>query len=419
MSTYKMSLFDAILMNMNIMIGGGIFVGPAAMAIAAGNASFLAWPVTALIFLPLVLSVAQVMRLYPLGGGMFRYTESGLGRFWGTICAWIYASGYMFVGSVMLMCLYNTIQSSYGTFFLTQSKPVFYIIISLIIFMITAQSLKLVSLIQSSCTIIKLIPLLALIFLFPFQFNYSFAITFSEISHLPSAVVPWALFGFLGFEACCSVTHLIRDSEKNGPRSLLIGFFGVVGIYTLFHLAALHVMGLTNLIQYTASAFARFAIAPAPIVSGLDFLILASMTITFFASLLGIIFGNVSFLHTLIDQDVMRNTNVLKPLSSNGRPVRLLFLQTALIALMTILIDNITVIANSANICLFTGFTCMLFSLLKQNRALSRSNDILLNYIALSVTISMIGYSIATSESLHALIPATLFIIAGFLLAKK
>ena len=54
MKEYKISLATAILMNINIMVGTGILIGPGAITTVAGNASFLCWPLVALLFLPMV-----------------------------------------------------------------------------------------------------------------------------------------------------------------------------------------------------------------------------------------------------------------------------------------------------------------------------------------------------------------------------
>ncbi len=44
MKEHKISLFTAVLLTMNIMIGSGILIGPGNIAAIAGSASFLAWP---------------------------------------------------------------------------------------------------------------------------------------------------------------------------------------------------------------------------------------------------------------------------------------------------------------------------------------------------------------------------------------
>ena len=66
---HKLSLRAAILLNMNIMIGSGIFISPSQIAAVAGNASFLAWPIVALLLLPLVLCTVQLSKMFPGCGG--------------------------------------------------------------------------------------------------------------------------------------------------------------------------------------------------------------------------------------------------------------------------------------------------------------------------------------------------------------
>ena len=98
---------------------------------------------------------------------------------------------------------------------------------------------------------------MTLIILIPFIFSPSFSISSSEISMLPYSL-PMAIFGYFGFEYCCSISHLIENSEKNAPRALLIGFFATALIYTLFHFGLLNLMGPKALTEYGASAFADF-----------------------------------------------------------------------------------------------------------------------------------------------------------------
>ena len=81
--------------------------------------------------------------------------------------------------------------------------------------------------------------------------------------------LPLAIFGFFGFEACCSVSHLIENSEKNAPRAILLGFLITAALYTLFHFGLLNVMGSTDLAQYGAPAFAGFLQLPIPYLKAL------------------------------------------------------------------------------------------------------------------------------------------------------
>ena len=53
MSSQKISLFTATMLNINVIVGAGILMTPAAMAGLSGNMSFLGWPLCGLIFFQL------------------------------------------------------------------------------------------------------------------------------------------------------------------------------------------------------------------------------------------------------------------------------------------------------------------------------------------------------------------------------
>jgi amino acid transporter len=422
MSTHKISLMSAILMNMNIMIGGGVFAGPALMALSAGNASFIAWIVAALIFVPMVLSTSQLIGMFPHGGGFYQYAASGLGNSVGFLSAWSYVIGYTFAASVQVVFLRNTLISSFGENALTSNVLLFNACAVALMLFINLQSVRLISALLSSCTIVKLIPIIALIAIFPFQYNANFAISSAELSNLIPAVFPWALFGFLGFEACCSISHMIKDSEKNGPRALLIGFFGVAAIYSLFHFGLLQVMGLQNLITYGGSAFARFVLAPTPVISILDMLIVAAMTLTFSASLLGMMFGNISFAHALVEQKKLRGASLLGSVTASGRPWIIAITQATLIFVIATFITHIDTLAYSCNIGVFFAFIWMLLSLMKLQSKVGKKAQSVLSLLGALTAVGLVGYSLVLlggatmAERLTRLAPVLGLLAAGFVL---
>ena len=53
----KISLFAAVLISMNIMIGAGIFMNPQPMAIIGGTFSFLGWVFAAGLLFPVIWGV--------------------------------------------------------------------------------------------------------------------------------------------------------------------------------------------------------------------------------------------------------------------------------------------------------------------------------------------------------------------------
>ena len=78
------------------------------MASIAGNASFLAWLLVALVFLPIVLSLVQLSRMCPGAGGFYAYAKEGLSKTAGYYSGWMYVAGYTFAVVVEILVLRKT-----------------------------------------------------------------------------------------------------------------------------------------------------------------------------------------------------------------------------------------------------------------------------------------------------------------------
>ena len=87
-SNNKISVLVAIIMNVNIMVGAGIFISPPQMAQTAGSYSYLGWLLSALIFLPVVYASSQLSSHFPGEGGLYSYARRGLGKTAGFFCGW-------------------------------------------------------------------------------------------------------------------------------------------------------------------------------------------------------------------------------------------------------------------------------------------------------------------------------------------
>ena len=72
MSTSKqeLSLFAAIIINLNIIIGSGVFINTAELAKRAGIFGALCYAVVGVLLFPLILSFVRLLQLYP-GGGFY------------------------------------------------------------------------------------------------------------------------------------------------------------------------------------------------------------------------------------------------------------------------------------------------------------------------------------------------------------
>ncbi len=68
LQTQKLSLPAAILININIMLGAGIFINTPDLAQRAGWLGFLAYALIGILMFPLILTIAELLRRHPTTG---------------------------------------------------------------------------------------------------------------------------------------------------------------------------------------------------------------------------------------------------------------------------------------------------------------------------------------------------------------
>ena len=364
MKEQKISLSTAILLNMNIMIGSGILIGPGVSAAISGNASFLAWPLVALMFLPIVLCTIELSRMFPGAGGFYLYAKQGLNKTAGFASGWLYIVAYTFAATVEILALHKTLVTSFGPNFITNNVFLFNILALSAILAFSLLSLKVVGRFLNSLTIVKILPTIILIALLPFIIDTSFTISTGELALLPASLA-LPIFGYFGFEYCVGVSHLIKDSEKNAPRAILIGFLGTGFLYMLFHFGLLNLMGKENLATYGATSFADFITLPIPYLKSLlKILIPAASLLIFVASLIGMLNTNAILLQTMAREGLFKRGALLTQETSLGRPWFTLLLQGIIVFLLASFIPSIPLIGGLTNLGFFLSFILPCISLL-------------------------------------------------------
>lgn len=402
MKHHKISLTTAILMNLNIMIGSGILIGPAVMAGVAGNASFLAWFLVALIFLPIVLSTVQMSRMCPGAGGFYAYAKEGLNITAGYWSGWLYVLGYTFSLAVEFLALRATALTSMGENWLTGNPVIFNALLAVICVVMNLLGIRLFSRILNSLTVSKLIPLAVLILMIPFIYNPSFTISSAELSLLPSAL-PFAIFGYLGFEYCCSISHLIENSERNAPLATLIGFFLTAIIYTLFHFGLLNLMGAQSLHELGAPSFAQFISLPVPYLKALlSFLIPIASVLTLFAGACGLINANSIMINAMAREKLFVGWPLLVKMTAENRPWIAIAAQGVVGFLLATFLPYIEVMGNLCNMGVFLSFILPLVSLLTIQTRTGRSGNKIITVLGL---ISAVGLTLYSARGLMNLSP--------------
>lgn len=316
----KISTLKATMMGINIMIGAGILSGPAIMAMAAGSASFLAWILTAIILLPVVYNVARLPEAIPGAGGIYLYCKEGFGGFGGFLGGWLYFIAMSFSATAILSAFRNSFLVFYPDMFVLQNKLVFLLVCLSLMLLLNLIPASTSATIQSYLTYFKLVPIFAAIFLLPFFIKNGISISLSDVVNVPKAV-PLAIFGFIGFEYCCNISHLVKGGPAAAKRAILTGFLFVAALYALFHFSVLVIMGTAGLISMQASGYATFVGHRFPLIASiLAYLLPISTLITYVNSTNGLTFLNSINLQSFGNDKILRFSNYLTDLNSNGRP---------------------------------------------------------------------------------------------------
>ena len=91
MSNKKLSLLEAIFININIMLGTGTFVNTAVLAQKVGVLGGFLYLGAGLLVLPLALCFSVLASIVP--GSSFYAFGGQLGSYWGFISTWLYFFG--------------------------------------------------------------------------------------------------------------------------------------------------------------------------------------------------------------------------------------------------------------------------------------------------------------------------------------
>lgn len=299
--SHKLSLWSAIFININIMVGIGLFVNTTVLAQSLGAFGWAAYAVLAILLLPLILSIAKLVEIYP-SGGFYTYAREALHPFAGFLSAWCYftaklASATLMIHTSMLL-LQQIIPILAPIHIFTLDTIVMSLFVGLNMFHMRAGKS-----VQILFLCMKLIPILFVLFsgLLLFSADNLVATDFN-LAHFINTM-PLVLFAALGFEATTSLSNNIADAKRNGPRAILISYGIVVSLNVLYQLLFYGVVG-------TALAQATGFLQAFPLLIGtccgtgsLSILMQSLCNIAIASSALGgafgILFSNSWNLHTL------------------------------------------------------------------------------------------------------------------------
>ena len=260
----KYGLFTAICMVVGIVIGSGVFFKAQTILTKTGGnmpMGILAWIIGGAIMLVCLLTFSFMGQKYERINGLVDYAEATVGPKYGYYMGWFTATIY-FPGMTSVLTWVSarytmefivsawpdfpmTIPASQGGCIIgpeTMALTLFYMCA---IYAVNTLSPKRAGKLQTSTTIIKMIPL-ALMAVVGLVFGLSTGtlqenfVTTAQVGSVVDnpllASVCATAFAYEGWIIATSINAEIKDSKKNLPRALVIGGIIIASVYILYYI---------------------------------------------------------------------------------------------------------------------------------------------------------------------------------------
>ena len=284
----QLGLWTCTALVVGNMIGSGVYLLPAALA-PFGGISVVGWLVSAGGAMCLALVFAHLGRILPKTGGPYVYAREGFGDFGGFLVAWAYWISMWTTNAALAVAFV-----SYLTVFLPalNTEPLLAGGSAIgVLWLLTAVNLvgvREAGVMQLATTILKLLPLIAIIAVGPFFFDATHFQPFNASGRgvLPavSATVTLTLWAFLGLESGTVPAGEVSEPERTIPRATLLGTAIAAIVYILGTVA---VMGIIEP-SILATSSAPFADAARAVVGSWGaYAIAAGAAISCFGALNG------------------------------------------------------------------------------------------------------------------------------------
>jgi amino acid transporter len=388
MSTpHKLSLLTAIFININVMLGTGIFINTVLLPERVGALGGLLYIASGILMLPLIICIARLTRTHP--GGTFYTFGSELHPLWGFISAWSYFVGKLASAALgihvfnMFMQDVIPVLATYPTMALDAIMVIFFVGLNLL-------NVRTGSQIQYVFFFTKLTPI-ALVVMYGLHHVQLIHISAPHIIWSGLAVgLPLTLFCCLGFEATCSLSKHIEDSKKNAYRAIIISFLSVIAISAAYQTIFYAALGktLTGQPDYT-EAFPIFFNLVTPHLSSIIIpFVSIAIAISALGGAYGILYSNIWNLFALAQHNHISGSSYFTRLNSNQIPY-LCVLAEGAICMFHLLFSwgaQIPLQYTSTLACLL-AYSISVASLLKTERSF-------LSGVGLVTSIGLLGVSI-------------------------
>jgi len=243
-------------------VGSGIFMMPTMLA-PYGMLGFGGWLIAGSGSILVALTMAKLVKRIPKTGGPYVYVNEGLGKFSGFIIAWTY-----WISCISAIAGISIAFVGYLAFFIPtiSNSSIHSLLASLVlvwtIIILNIRSLENSSKFQLISTILKLLPLIFIIFLGATNFNIN---NLPELNptdihpmYLLATVTTLVMWSFIGIETATVPADNVINPQETIPKVLIASVLTILIIYILVSISIAAIVPANELI-YSSAPFALAA----------------------------------------------------------------------------------------------------------------------------------------------------------------
>lgn len=235
------SLFSAIIININIIIGSGVFINTAELARRAGLLGGLSYVLVGLILLPLIISFVKLLEMYP-SGGFYSFCSGSIHPFTGFINTWCYFFAKLSSATLSIHIFTLLLQKTFPALLCIDTLTFDFIILALLLGL-NMLNVRTGSKIQNWVMLFKLFPIFFVILSAMFFLQGTNLTPIHQLwSGIPSAI-PLVLHALLGFETACAISRNLENPKVDGPRAIIISYSLVIVLFVLYQTFFYGVLG--------------------------------------------------------------------------------------------------------------------------------------------------------------------------------
>tara|TARA_B100001142_G_scaffold256151_1_gene257481 strand:+ start:458 stop:1744 length:1287 start_codon:yes stop_codon:yes gene_type:complete len=237
-------------------IGSGIFMMPTMLA-PYGMLGFGGWLIAGSGSILVALTMAKLVKRIPRTGGPYVYVNEGLGKFSGFIIAWTY-----WISCISAIAGISIAFVGYLGFFIPtiSNSPIHSLLASLVlvwtIIILNIRSLENSSKFQLISTLLKLLPLIFIIFLGAANFNFDNLPELNPTDLHPisllATVTTLVMWSFIGIETATVPADNVINPQETIPKVLIASVLTILIIYILVSFSIAAIVPASELINSSA-----------------------------------------------------------------------------------------------------------------------------------------------------------------------